>query len=139
MSEPIKASELLKKSTKVVTCKSGNTYKIRKMPLPAMAKFFSAIDMKIQKDINVMQADMKTQLDDPIKTEKLVLAMREALPSCITEPKVTSTEPSTDAVINVDDIPIEDQFELFGIITDFSGLSTEALVENESFRKEPNR
>lgn len=127
---PTTAGELVKKSTKVVTCKSGNTYKIRKMPLPAMAKFFNAIDMKISKEMDAMQSDLKGQLADPVKTEKLILAMRDALPVCIIEPKVSSIEPSSDTAINVDDIPIEDQFELFGIITDFSGFATEELKKS---------
>lgn len=127
---PTTASDLVKKATKLVTCKSGNTYKIRKMPLPAMAKFFNAIDMKISKEMDAMQSDLQGQLADPVKTEKLILAMRDALPNCIIDPKVSATEPSSDAAINVDDIPIEDQFELFGIITDFSGFSTEELKKS---------
>jgi hypothetical protein len=139
MSEPTKVSELLKKGTKIVNCKSGNVYKIRKMPLPAMAKFFNAIDMKLSKDINTMNANMQEQMTDPGKTEKLILAMREVLPQCITDPKVSSTEPSSDTTINIDDLPIDDQFELFGIITDFSGFSADKMKENETFRPESNR
>ena len=126
------AGELLKKSTKLVTCKSGNIYKIRKMPLAAMARFFGAIDLKISKES--MQADMKELLSDTTKTEKFVLALRDLLPICIREPVVSSSEQTTETIVNVDDIPIADQFELFGAITDFSGLSTETQKDNESFR-----
>jgi hypothetical protein len=139
MSEAIKASELVKKNTKLVTCKSGNIYKIRKMPLPTMAKFFGAIGIKISKDTKEMENDLQVQSSDPAKTEKLILAIREALPQCIVEPKVSLIEPSNDITVNIDDLPIDDLFELFGTITDFSGFSTAKMDENESFRQKPNR
>lgn len=133
--EPTKASELVKKVIKLVECKSGNVYKIRKMPLAVMAGFFNSIELKLSQDMETMQTSLKEQLSDPAKTEKLILAMRGVLPQCILEPKVSSTEPSTDAAINVDDIPIEDQFELFGVITDFSGISAEALKKTNTSLK----
>jgi hypothetical protein len=133
--KPTTAGDLRKKVTKLVSCESGTNYLIRKMPLPAMAKFFNAVDMKLSKDVTAMQTELKEQVNDPVKIEKLILAMRDALPQCIIEPKVSSTEQSSDTVINVDDIPLEDQFELFGVITDFSGISIKALEKNKTFRK----
>lgn len=137
--KPISAGELTKLASKVVQCKSMHAYKIRKMPLPVMASFFNKIDMRLSKDVSAMETSMQEQLSDPVKTEKLILAMRDVLPQCIVEPKVTSTEPSSDTVINVDDIPLEDQFELFGFITDFAGISIDKLKENESFRTKSDR
>jgi len=139
MSEPTKIAELLKKGTKLITCKSGNVYKIRKMPLPAMATFFNSIDIKMSKSVDEMKVNMQDQMSDPGKTEKLILAMRNVLPHCIVEPKVTSTEASTETIVSIDDLPIDDIFELFGVITEFSGFSSEKLAANETFRPESNR
>jgi len=135
--KPTSAGELSKLASKIVTCKSGHAYRIRKMPLPVMAKFFSNTDMKPSTDPAVLKADIDEQMKDPMKIEKLITEMDDVLAECIVEPKVSKTELSSDTIINVVDIPMEDQFELFGIITEFAGNSIKKLTENESFRKKP--
>lgn len=134
--KPTSAAELTKLSTKTIKCKSGHVYRIRKMPLPVMATFFNTINMNISQSMEEMEKGFQAQLSNPANMEKLILAMRSALPHCIMEPQVSETLPSNETIINVDDIPIEDQFELFGTITDFSGLGLEKIKENETFRKE---
>lgn len=137
--EPTKASEIVKKATMLVTCKSGNIYKIRKMPLPTIARFFSAIDINITDKVEVMTTSISEQLSDPMKMEKFMIAISDMLPICVSEPKISATIESSDNIVNVNDIPFEDQIELFGHIADFSGLSAKKLAEKESFREESNR
>lgn len=137
--KPTSAGELARLASKIVQCVSGHAYRIRKMPLPVMASFFNQIDMNISKDRTMIETSLQEQLSDPKKTEKIILAMRDVLPICIIDPKVSGTEVSSDTVVNVDDIPLEDQFELFGFITDFAGAAIDQLKENEKFRTKPNR
>jgi hypothetical protein len=119
---PTSATKLKKESTKLYQCKSGNVYRIRKMPLTSLANFL-ALDFK---------TSITEQLKDPVRAKRILETMDETLPVCIVEPRI-SEEPSENT-IELMDVPSLDQIELFVNIVNFSGYTKEKMKEFEKFR-----
>ena len=140
MAEELKPSspkQLSSQAQWLFKCQSGNVYRLRKAPLPAMAKFFTITHFEIPSDdkqLSIVATTVQQELKSPERFLQFANGIRELLPDCITEPVVSATQKSSDTTLNIDDMPISDQIEIFTEIMSKSGVGLEALREQEKFR-----
>jgi len=135
----IKPSEYRKKNVSVVdvTLKSGDVWKIRKMPFETLAKFFSILGISIdskqsQESLKALFSE-KTAESDFIK--KIVELAKILLPDCCVEPEVTLSSTPTESQLIFTELEYTDIFELFFDIMDISGFSAEEMTKRESFQQ----
>ena len=115
--------EYVKKNRKTVTTRSGATFVIRKIPPTCMHIVFKL----------AQYAKSATGEVDPRYFEELSDVLRELIPKCVVEPKIT-LEPQPDSIA-LDDLGLDDVMELFTSIFDFTGLGPRQAAERDKFRQ----
>ena len=135
--QPTSATEYKKGKTKLLKLKTGNVFRIRKMPARVYADLIEMLGLEIRQGIprEQVEAMLKEKTQAEGYNVKSIRAMVKIVPQCILEPKMTF-EPSNDPdTLWVDDIEPQDLFELFKEIVEFSGIQ-EMGAENDKFREQ---
>jgi hypothetical protein len=138
----IQPSEYRKKygGIKEISLKSGDMWKIRKMPFEALAEFFSILGISIDKknDQSKLNALFSEKTASPDFIKKIVELAKILLPSCCVAPEVILAGTPTDQQLLFIEIEFNDIFELFFAVMDYSGFSSKEIESRESFQPEHN-